>query len=40
MLNNIPEDFFLKRSNLKVTVVGVRFDDSCIFPVIFVKQSP
>jgi hypothetical protein len=31
MLNDIPEGFFLKRFDSKVIVVGVRFDDSCVF---------
>jgi hypothetical protein len=31
ILNDIPEGLFLKRFDSKVIVVGVRFDDSCIF---------
>ncbi len=39
MLHDIPERFFLKRIDSKVIVVGVRIGDTCIFSVLFAKQS-
>ncbi len=37
--NDIPEAFFLKRFDSKVVVVGVRFDDSCIFVRFYLLGS-
>jgi hypothetical protein len=39
MLNDIQEGYFLRMFDSKIIAVGVRFDDSYFFLVLFVKHT-